>query len=71
MTAHADNPWVGRWSVWQTSPAMDLCQRKPWDMLAPADQASADARTSEEADLSLEVAVSGDRKSTRLNSSHG
>ena len=59
MTIPADDPWTGRWSAWHVSPAIDLCQRKPFDVLAPADQAAAGTPEERDAALSLEVAVAG------------
>ena len=58
MTAHADNPWNGRWFAPHESPSMDLCQRKPWDTLVPANHA-APTEPATEGDLSLELAVAG------------
>ncbi len=59
MTTHADNPWVSRWSVWQSSPAMDLCQRKPWELLAATDQVSGGTPSTDDAGSLLELAVAG------------
>ena len=59
MTAHSDEPWKGRWFAPHESPSMDLCQRKPWDTLIPANHAAADEPIAAETALSLEIAVAG------------
>ena len=59
MTTPANDPWMGRWSAGRVSPAIDLCQRKPWDVMAPVDQAVPGAPTGDTETMSLEVAVVG------------
>ena len=58
MTEHANHPWKGRWFAPHESPSMDLCQRKPWDTLVPANHA-APSEPVAELDSALEVAVAG------------
>jgi phospholipase/carboxylesterase len=54
MTAHADDRGVNRWLASDSSPTLDLHQRKLWDALRAANQtAAADAAAG------LEIAVAG------------
>lgn len=58
MNAPLNDPWKGRWFAAHESPSMDLCQRKPWDTLVPANHA-APREPAAEMDAALEVAVAG------------
>ena len=58
MNAPLNDPWKGRWFAAHESPSIALCQRKPWDTLAPANHA-APSEPAAEMDAALEVAVSG------------
>ncbi len=59
MTTPHDESWPQRWTAIHSTPAMDLCQRKPWDTMTAANQvASADSET-DQGLLSLELAVAG------------
>ena len=59
MTTHSDEPWKGRWFAPHESPSMDLCQRKPWDTLIPANHGVSEEPLAAEAAVSLEIAVAG------------
>ena len=59
MTNPAYDPWTGRWSAEHVTPAIGLCQRKPWDVMAPADHCDPGKPKSDTETTSLEVAVVG------------
>jgi phospholipase/carboxylesterase len=59
MTAHADDPWKGRWFAPHELPSMELHERKPWDTLVPASLAADEEPHAIEGGASLEIAVAG------------